>query len=518
MPVAPMKRLLLAALTLSLTVCQTAPQPSPPVVLPPSGSPVPTATSIQPGGTLRVGLAQEIGSLDPGADEDAARPVTRQLYEGLVAHGAPGGEATGVLATKWILAADMRTWTFFLRSGVVFHDGTPLDAAIAATSLARRASDPVIESAKAADASTLVVVTRVPYGPFLSLLSTPAYAIVQPAAKNVGTGAFRIVPGTETVRPLVLERNPRYWRKDPRGIAFPYLDRITFTAYPDPAARVAALRSGAVDLVTEIPIADIATVRADPSLQLAPQPATTVLYLGLNLTVQPLDDLRVRRAIAQSINGRTLVDRLYAGEGRVASQFPPPGTLGYDDSVSEFAKYDLDAAKKLLADANNGSLDFSIWYVLGAPPSMPDARRAAETVAGELASAGIGAGLKTIDSVTFEQFVRDNKLGLWVGTATTRTGDADELLGLFFIPPTKDGQDQPTPGGAWVNAEVAGILRAARAQPDESKRAELYKAVSKIVQREVPRIPLVWSAPPAAATRKVLNVRSDIFTEVGMGK
>src|SRR5205085_1930721 len=109
----------------------------------------------------------------------------------------------------------------------------------------RRADDQLIESAKASDASTVVVVTRVPYGAFLSALSTPAYAIVQPAAKNVGTGPFRIAPGTEAARPLVLERNPRYWRKDPRGIAFPYLDRITFAAYPDAAARIAALRSGA---------------------------------------------------------------------------------------------------------------------------------------------------------------------------------------------------------------------------------------------------------------------------------
>lgn len=510
-----MKRPLLAALTLAFAACQPVP---PPVVVPVTGTPVPTATSIEPGGTLRVGLARDIGSLDPGVDEDASRPVTREVYEGLVAHGAAGGEATGVLATKWMVAADMRTWTFTIRDGVVFHDGTPLDAAAAARSLGRRVNDPVIETAKATDASTVVVVTRVPYGPLLSLLSTPAYAIVQPGAANVGTGPFRIAAGTETARPLVLERNPRYWRKDPRGIAFPYLDRLTFAVYADPAARVAALRGGTVDLMTEIPIADIATVRADPSLQLVPQPATTVLYLGLNLTVQPLDDLRVRRAIAQSINGRALVDRLYAGEGRVASQFPPPGTLGYDDSVSEFAKYDPDAAKKLLADANNGAIDFSVWYVLGGPPSLPDGRRAAEAVAGELASAGIGAGLKTIDPVTFEQFVRDNKLGIWVGTATTRTGDADELLGAFFIPPAKDGQDQPTAAGAWVNAEVAGLLRAARAQPDESKRAELYKQVSKIVQREVPRIPLVWSAPPAAATKKVLNARADRFTETGMGK
>src|SRR5438309_5613794 len=152
MPVGPMKRSVLAALALTLAACQPV---TPPVVLPSgptsSATPAPTPSNIEPGGTLRVGLAREIGSLDPAADEDASRPVTRQVYEGLVAHGPSGGEAVGVLATKWTVAADMRTWTFALRSGVVFHDGTPLDAAAAAASLGRRADDPLIESAKASD-------------------------------------------------------------------------------------------------------------------------------------------------------------------------------------------------------------------------------------------------------------------------------------------------------------------------------------------------------------------------------
>jgi ABC-type transport system substrate-binding protein len=81
-----------------------------------------------------------------------------------------------------------------------------------------------------------------------------------------------------------------------------------------------------------------------------------------------------------------------------------------------------------------------------------------------------------------------------------------------------NAQDQPTEAGGWINKEVAGLLRKAGSEPDQSKRAELYKQVSKIAQREIPRIPLAWSSPPGAATKKVVNAQGALFADVGMGK
>jgi len=122
--------------------------------------------------------------------------------------------------------------------------------------------------------------------------------------------------------------------------------------------------------------------------------------------------------------------------------------------------------------------------------------------------------------VTFAASVRDNRYPMWVALASAATFDPDELLGAFFIPKIGigTGTDEPTEAGAWINAEVAGLLRKAQSEPDQSKRAELYKQVSKIVQREIPRIPLAWSSPAAAATKKVVNAQSGLFADVGMGK
>jgi ABC-type transport system substrate-binding protein len=120
--------------------------------------------------------------------------------------------------------------------------------------------------------------------------------------------------------------------------------------------------------------------------------------------------------------------------------------------------------------------------------------------------------------VTFGVSVRENRYPMWIGLASTALFDPDELLGSAFIPPIVNGQDQPTEAGGWLNKEVAGLLRKAKTEPDPSKRAELYKQVSKVVQREIPRIPLAWSAPPAAATKKVVNAQGGLFADVGMGK
>jgi peptide/nickel transport system substrate-binding protein len=514
---------LIAVVAIVLAACQATPPastPSPSAVGLPSSAPAtitPSPTAKTPlGGTLRVGLSAPIGSLDPQV-ADANPLVVAQIFEGLVARGPNG--ALPALATKWLVGADGRAWTFTLRDGVTFHDGTAVDAAAVAKSLGR-ANDPLIEKAEASDTRTVVVTTRVPYGPFLSALSTTPYLIVSPASRTSGTGPFRVPAGAEGGRPLVLQRNERYWRTDATGQKLPYLDTLSLTAIPDPGTRLASIRAGNEDFVQDLALGDIGTIRTDPSLQLVVRPATTVLYLGLNLSLPPLDDLRVRQAIAQGLNPQGLVDRLYSGTAAPASQFPPPAMLGYDDSVTEFAKADVAAAKKLLADAGHPNLDVALWYVLDGNVTAPDMRKVAEAVAADLAATGISADPSTIDPVTFAASVRDNRYPMWLGVASPQTFDPDELLGAFFIPKIGigTGKDEPTEAGAWINAEVAGLLRKAHAEPDQSKRAELYKQVTKIVQREVPRIPLAWSAPPAAATKKVVNAQGALFADVGIGK
>ncbi len=511
---------LAAAVAILMGACQgstpdPSPRPTPVSVSPtPTIGPSPTPVLKTPlGGTLRVGISAPIGSLDPRAS-DADPVVVGQIFEGLVARG-PNGQVPA-LATKWLVGADGRTWTFTLREAVLFHDGSAVDGSAVAKSFSRT-DDPIIEKAETIDARTIVLTTRAPYGPFLSALATAPYAVVSPASKLSGTGAFRVPAGGEAARPLLLERNDRYWRADASGQKLPYLDRLIISSIPDPGTRLASIRAGNQDLITDLAIGDIGAVRTDPSLQLIIRPETTVLYLGLNLAAPGVDDLRVRQAIAQAIGARSIVDRLYGGAATPASQLPPPSMLGYDDSVMEFARSDPAAAKKLLADSGHPAFQLDVWYQLGGPVTLPDMRRIAEAVAGDLGTVGVTADTKTIDPITFEVSVRENRYPAWLGIATAASFDPDDLLAVF-IPPVVNGVDQPTAAGSWANREAAGLLRKAWAEPDQSKRSELYKQVSKIVQREIPRIPLVWSAPLAAATKKVVGPKGTFFADIALGK
>ena len=510
-------RLAAAMLVLGVACQETAPPPTPsptPAVRQESPSPSPSPSAKVPlGGVLRVGLSAPIGSLDPQI-ADANPLVVSQIFEGLVARGQNG--VVAALATKWLIGGEGRVWTFTLRDGVTFHDGTSVDSAAVAKSLSRP-GDPLIEKAEAADPRTVVLTTRVPYGPFLSALATPPYFVVSPASRTSGTGPFRVPAGADGARPLVLERNDRYWRPDANGQKLPYLDKLSFTTIADSGTRLASIRAGNVDYVQDLGLNDLNTIRTDPSLQVVVRPATMILYLGLDLAQPPIDDLRVRQAIAQALNARSIADRLFSGTAIAASQLLPPAMLGYDDSVMEFARSDAAAAKKLLADSGHPNLELELWYLQGSDPSVPDMRKVAETVGADLAAGGMIADPKTIDPVTFGVSLRENRLPLWVGIAAAATFDPDEILGVF-IPPVVNGQDQPTEAGAWLNKEVAGLLRKARSEPDQSKRSELYKQVSKIAQREIPRIPLAWSAPPAAATKKVIGPSAALFAEVAMGK
>lgn len=509
-----------AAAMIIAAACQSTPEPSPSpsassVVLPATSlSAASPSAKIPLGGTLRVALSAPIGSLDPQI-ADANPLVVGQIFEGLVARGPNG--VTAALATKWLVGADGRAWTFTLRDGVFFQDGTAVDGAAVAKSLTR-ATDPLIEKVAATDARTVVVTTREPYGPFLSALATAPYSIVSPASRTSGTGPFRVPTRGGGALSLVLERNDRYWRSDANGQTLPYLDALSFTAIADPGTRLASIRAGTVDLIQDLAIGDVGAIRTDPSLQLVTRPDTLVLYLGLDLSRSPTDDLRVRQAIALSLNPRGLVDRLYSGVATPASQLPPPAMLGYDDSVTEFAKADVAAAKKLLADSGHPTLAVDLWYVLGGSLTVPDMRRVAEAIAADLAAAGINAEPKTIDPITFSVSVRENRYPMWIGLATTAVFDPDEILGTAFIPPVVNGQDQPTEAGGWISKEAAGLLRKAQSEPDQSKRSELYKQVSKIVQREIPRIPLAWSAPPAAATKRVVNAQGSLFADVAIGR
>ncbi len=541
-------RLATAAAILALTACQLAPAPDGATATPaaPTGS-------AEPGGSFRVALSADAATLDPwNANDVNTLLVTRQVFETLVDYEPAGFKIAPKLAESWSVSSDGRAWTFVLRRGVKFHDGTDFDAAAVVLNFERAAhvAHPLrgavsgdrsayrafatllegfddasaIARVEAKDSTTVVITTKVPFGPLLADLAMPSFAIVSPrsirddpagwstsaSSGASGTGPFMFRPGAwQTGQQITLERNAGYWLKGRDGEALPYADRVMFRVIRDEPARIAELRSGGVDAAREITPAALPTVKADPNLQLLTRSAFNAVYLGVAAAARPLDKVEVRRAIAMAIDKPLLATTLYSGAGRPASQLLAPGMLGYDDSIVEFYRYDTAAAKRLLAEAGfpNGFAT-ELWYPNSWRAQYPDPRRVAETIASDLAKIGITATVRTEDGAAYRADARAERLPLWLAEASGESADPDS----FF-----------SDGGVWAGDVARELLRRARYEADASKRTELYKQVSKLIQQDAARIPLIHADALVAATKKVRGlvphpIGVEAYTQVWFGK
>jgi len=507
-----------------------------------SAAPAATAAPAAAGGNFRFGQSGDISALDPWNVTDGnSLLVTRQIFESLVDYEPTGFKIVPKLASKWEVSADGKTWTFTLRDGVKFHDGTDFNAAAVVFNFERarftkspnRPSKPVaddfayygdqwggfdddsvITKVEAKSANTVVFTTKTSFGPFLPTIAMSAFALVSPksitddkdgfmlpATKGVaGTGPFTFKPGAWLKgQSIALEKNASYWDKGKPG-----LDKVTFRFITDTAARIAELKAGTVDAIRDFAPSDIAAVKADPNLQIIPRPSFNVAYIGLDHTKKPFDNVNVRKAVAQALNKQAIATAIYAGEAKVASQFLVPGMLGYDDSVTDFYKYDEAAAKKAVIDAGypNG-LTTELWYMPVSRPYYPDPKKIAEAFASDLAKVGIKADLKTEDWTPYRKDARENKFPMWLLGWTGDNGDPDNFLWVFFHPVTTAGKDGPMQAGGWSSPQAWDLMRKAAQETDSAKRAELYKQTSKIVQQDVVWVPTFHANPPTAASKKV---------------
>jgi peptide/nickel transport system substrate-binding protein len=474
-----------------------------------------------------VAQAADITSLDPWtASDPATLTVLRQVYETLVDLEPGGFRIVPRLAERWTVSADGRVWIFQLREGVHFHDGTALDAAAVAFNFERARAfarfdlGTLVTSVVTPDPATVMFTLRTPFAPFLATLATPSFSIVSPTCLRqgpgwatpstrcaAGTGPFRVEPGAWLPGDrITLSRSASYWGKDAQGRALPYLDSLVFRPFRDESARVAELRAAGVDVSLDIGPASVTAIRSDPNLAIRRRPSAGVSYLGIT-SVAPFDLPEVRRALAQAIDRSAVLQPAFGGDARAASQLIPPGLLGYDDTVTEFAKLDQAVAKKALGDAGypNGFAT-ELWYPTASSAGLPDARRVAEAFAADLGRIGILVRLRAADADAIAAYSRSGVAPLWLAERTGQRADPDEFLADIS-----------------TSAVTQELLRRARGEIDASKRAELYKQVTKRLQQDAVRVPLFHSSPPIALSGKVTGlvpqpIVGESFATVSLGR
>lgn len=307
--------------------------------------------------------------------------LNSSIFDTLVAQDADGTYKPG-LATSWEISDDGLTYTFDLREGVTFHDGSPFDAAVLKQNIDRPLNEPDlatvstgIAATEVVDADTLKVTLSRPNAALIHAFSTPHWPIYSgvvltehsPAELSsnpllsIGTGPFKVAEYTKGSK-LVLERNADYdWAPETWGhTGAAYLDEVVIQFVPEPQARIGALTSDQADAVDQVPPLNIAEVEAAGDTILQQDNTGTPYYLALNPNIAPFDDRDVRLALRSAIDVEGLLKGVYGGVYQKAWSTTLPGTPpegSFDESLVGSWGYDLDEAESLLEKAGYTDVD-----------------------------------------------------------------------------------------------------------------------------------------------------------------
>jgi peptide/nickel transport system substrate-binding protein len=494
------------------------------------------------GDTLVVATIADPVALDGALASDAeSQQVVAQVVEGLTALAPGTTRVVRKLAVRWRASDGGRTWTFVLRRGVRFQDGTAFDARAVCFNFDRwygftgdlqdpdatyywheifggfrTGTQPSLYRACRADGPGVVrLLLQRPFGALPAALATPAFGIASPQAlaryradegdvnhlgdflpdgtyathHPTGTGPFRFRSWVAGSR-LELQRNADYWGPPPR------VERLEFRPIDDESDRLDAVRNGAVDIADLYGRREVASASA-AGVRIESRPPFDVGYLGINQRHGPLGNPLVREAIAYGLDRAAVVGAFYPDGARVAREFVPPTLAGYAADVPRY-EYDPERARGLLRRAGVSlPVRVDLWYPTEVRrPYLPEPERIARRFAAGLDRAGFRIDLRPSPWLPdYLRLVRSGGAALfllgWVGDYA----DAGAFLDPIFV-------DASARFGT-RDAELEGLLRRARAEPDAGRRAALYRNANRKVMQTLPAVPFVTTRQPVAVSRAV---------------
>jgi peptide/nickel transport system substrate-binding protein len=455
---------------------------------------------------LIVGLQLEPPHLDPTSA--AAGAIDQVLYsnvfEGLTRFG-PDGSVNPGLAASWDISEDGLRYTFNLREGVAFHDGTAMDAEDVVFSLDRaRAEDSTnaqkalfaeIEGVEAVDPTTVRVTLSTANGSFLfNMAWGDAVIVASESIENiktnpVGTGAFKFsnwVQGDQ----IELVRNEDYWGTPAN------LETATFKFISDPTAAFAAMMAEDVDVFYSYPAPEnLPQFEADARFEVLVGSSEGETILAINNLMEPFTDVRVRKAVAHAIDRQAIIDGAMFGLGTPIGTHFAPHNPDYVDLTSN-SQYDPELAKSLLTEA--GYPDGFTTTLKLPPPSY--ARRGGEIIASQLRAVGIQTEISNLEWAQWlEQVFRGKDFGL---TIVSHTEPFD--IGIYARPEYYFQYD---------NADFQSLIKDLTAETDPAKRSELIAMAQTIISSDYVNGYLFQLAVPTVVKAGIQGIWSDAPTQ-----
>ncbi|GAW35860.1 periplasmic dipeptide transport protein precursor [Roseovarius sp. A-2] len=463
-----------------------------------------SATAQTPPNVLIVGQIAEPKSLDPAAVTAVNDfRILVNMYEGLTRYKSGTLEPEPALATEWDISEDGTEYTFHLREGVTFHDGTPFDAEAVKFNFDRMLKEDhpyhdtgpfplsfffgAVEGTEAVDDMTVKFTLNAPYAPFLSNLAYPTGLMVSPEAikthgkevgrNPVGTGPFKFVEWKSNER-VVVDRFDSYWGDTAKAEA------VVFRPITDANTRVAEMLAGGIDLMVEVPPTSLIQFAGD-QYALHEQAGPHVWFLILNAKEGPFADKTLRQAANYAINKEAIVNDVLEGTATVAAGPTPPAfAWAYNEDLDPYP-YDPEKAKALIAEAGAEGAELT-FYVTEGGSGMLDPVPMGTAIQADLEAVGFDVAIETYEWNTFLGEVNPGLEGKAdMAEMAWMTNDPDTLpyLGLRSDAwPDKGGFNS----GYYSNPKVDELLKAARTATDQDERAKLYREMQQIVHDEAP--------------------------------
>ncbi|WMS43578.1 ABC transporter substrate-binding protein [Acuticoccus sp. MNP-M23] len=463
------------------------------------------ASAQTPPGVLVVGQIAEPKSLDPHAVTAVNDfRILVNLYDGLVRFKDGTLEVEPALSESYDVSDDGLTYTFQLRDGITFHDGTPFNAEAVVFNFERMLNEDhpfhdtgpfplsfffsAVDKVEAVDDATVRFTLKEPYAPFLSNLAYPTGLIVSPAAVEAGgadfgrnpagTGAFKFADWTPNQR-VVLEKNADYWD------GAPPLEAVVFRPITDANTRLAEMLSGGIDVMVETPPDAVAQFRDDAAFTVYEQAGPHLWFLILNTKEGPFADKRIRQAANYAINKGALTKDILQGTAEVAAGPTPPAFAWAHDDTLEPYPYDPEKAKALLAEAGYDGTPVT-FYVTEGGSGMLDPVAMGTAIQADLEAVGMKTEIETYEWNTYLGLVNPGLEGKAdMAEMAWMTNDPDTLPFL-----TLRSEALPSEGGFnsgyYSNPEVDTLLEEARRATDQDERATLYKKMQEIVADDAP--------------------------------
>jgi peptide/nickel transport system substrate-binding protein len=448
--------------------------------------------------TLTIGMQLEPPNLDPTTGAASAiREVTyANLYEGLTRF-APDGSVVPGLAQSWSAEEGGRIWVFNLREGVTFHDGTGFDAADVVFTLDRaRAADSTnaqkqlfagIETVEAVDARTVRITLKAPNGNFPWNMAWGDAVIFGPesqatnATNPVGTGPYRFSQWVQGDR-VELVANTGYWGEAPR------LSKVTFRFIADPTAAFAALMAGDVDAFPVFPAPEtLSQLAADPRFSVIVGSTEGETILAMNNKAAPLDNIKVRQAIAHAIDRQAIIDGAMFGYGTPIGTHFAPHNPDYVD-LTGLSAHDPAKSRALLAEAGVSGLKLRLFLP---PPAY--ARRGGEIIAAQLRDVGIEAEIIPVEWAQWlEQVFKAKDFDL---TIVSHVEPAD--INIYARPDYYFQYGKP---------EFAALIEKLGLATDEAERSALNKAAQQMIAEDYVNGYLFQLAKTGVANARIVGL------------